>query len=104
MTAIFGDQNFLSLLCYLDDLLVFGKTEKEGPDRLEMVFSRLKDHNLKLSPKKYYFLRKTVKFLGYIVSESGSELSVVELMEEDGETPSPTKIFSWNGKLFFTFH
>ncbi len=38
MTSIFGDQNYLSLLCYLDDLLVFGKTEKEALDRLEMVF------------------------------------------------------------------
>ncbi|KAJ8011672.1 hypothetical protein DPEC_G00060680 [Dallia pectoralis] len=27
MTSIFGDQNFLSLLCYLDDLLVFAPTE-----------------------------------------------------------------------------
>ena len=51
MTSIFGDQNYLSLLCYLDDLLVFGKTEQEALDCLEMVFSRLKEHNLKLAQK-----------------------------------------------------
>lgn len=104
MTSIFSDQNYLSPLCYLDDLLVFG----EALDRLEMVFSRLTDHNLKLSQKKCYFLRKTVKFLGHIVSKSGittdpakvsafSELRVMDLMEGDGKTPSPTKIKSFLG-------
>ncbi len=115
MTAIFGDQNYLSLLCYLDDLLVFGKTEKEALDRIKMVFSRLREHNLKLSQKKCYFLRKTVKFLGHIVSESGiatdpmkvsaiSEFRVVDLMEEDGKTPSPTKIKSFLGMANYYSH
>lgn len=71
MLTVFGDQNFLSILCYLDDLLVFGKTEQESLDRLEMVFRRLQDHNLKLAPSKCRFLRKSVKFLGHIVSEEG---------------------------------
>lgn len=38
MASIFGDQNFLSLLCYLDDLMVFGPDEKTALDQLEMVF------------------------------------------------------------------
>ena len=41
MLTIFGDQNFLSLLCYLDDLMVFAKTEEKSLQRLEMVFKRL---------------------------------------------------------------
>ncbi|KAK3521121.1 hypothetical protein QTP86_021290, partial [Hemibagrus guttatus] len=115
MTAIFGDQNYLSLLCYLDDLLVFGKTEEEALDRLEMVFSRLRGHNLKLSQKKCYLMRKTVKFLGHIVSENGiatdptkvsviSEFKVVDLMEEDGKTPSPIKIRSFLGMANYYSH
>lgn len=36
-----------------------------------MVFSGLFGHNLKLSLKRYYFLRKSVKFLGHIVDEIG---------------------------------
>lgn len=30
MLNIFGDQNFLSLLCYLDDMLVFALSEEVG--------------------------------------------------------------------------
>lgn len=38
MLNIFGDQNFLSLLCYLDDVLVFASTEDLALQRLDMVF------------------------------------------------------------------
>uniref|UniRef100_H3AT95 ribonuclease H n=1 Tax=Latimeria chalumnae TaxID=7897 RepID=H3AT95_LATCH len=69
MTSIFGDQNFFSVLCYLDDLLVFAPTEEEALNRLEMVFSRLSAHDLKLAPKKCCFLRQVMKFLGHVISQ-----------------------------------
>lgn len=40
MLSIFGDLNFSSLLCYLDDLLVFAQSERQALDRLELVFQR----------------------------------------------------------------
>ena len=42
MMAIFSDQNFLCLLCYLEDILVFAPNEQLVLQRLEMVFERLK--------------------------------------------------------------
>lgn len=115
MLTVFGDQNFLGLLCYLDDLLVFGKTEEESLERLEMVFRRLKDHNLKLSPSKCRFLRKSVKFLGHIVSEEGVasdpakidaivNVSEKDLMESDCVTPSESKIRSFLGMVVYYQH
>uniref|UniRef100_A0A3B5QIP4 Gypsy retrotransposon integrase-like protein 1 n=1 Tax=Xiphophorus maculatus TaxID=8083 RepID=A0A3B5QIP4_XIPMA len=115
MLTIFGDQNFLSLLCYLDDLLVFGKSEGESLQRLEMVFQRLREHNLKLSPSKCQFLRKSVKFLGHIVTRDGIAtnpdkvqaivgVSEADLMEPDGTTPSPKKIRSFLGMVVYYQH
>ncbi|KAJ8388187.1 hypothetical protein AAFF_G00136530 [Aldrovandia affinis] len=69
MMSIFGDQNFLSLLCYLDDVLVFALDEQLALQRLEMVFERLKAHNL--SQKKYHFMMPSMRFLGHIVSKDG---------------------------------
>lgn len=115
MLAIFGDQNFLSLLCYLDDLLVFARSEEESLTRLEMVFQRLKDNNLKLSPSKCQFLRRSVKFLGHVVSQHGIsrdpdkveaivKVTEANLMEIDGVTPSPSKIRSFLGMVIYYQH
>ena len=115
MTSIFGDQNYLSLLCYLDDLLVFAPNEETALLRLEMVFSRLRGHNLKLAPKKCFFLRRSVKFLGHIVDEAGvstdpskveniAKMTSADLMEPDGVTPSQKSIRSFLGMVNYYQH
>lgn len=115
MTSIFGDQNYLSLLCYLDDLLVFAPDENTALKRIEMVFSRLRSHNLKLSPKKCFFLRRSVKFLGHVIDENGvstdpskvesiSNMSCADLMEPDGVTPSPKRLRSFLGMVNYYQH
>lgn len=67
MMSIFGDENFTSLLCYLDDLMVYAPSEQAALERLQMVFSGLAANNLKLSPKKCHFFRRSVKFLGHMI-------------------------------------
>ena len=115
MTSIFGDQNYLSLLCYLDDLLVFAPDEETALQRLEMVFSRLRSHNLKLAPKKCFFLRKSVRFLGHMVDESGvstdpskidgiAKVTSADLMETDGMTPSARRVRSFLGMINYYQH
>lgn len=112
MMSIFGDQNFLSLLCYLDDILVFAPNEQVALQRLEMVFERLKAHNLRLAPKKCHFMRSSVKFLGHIVTKEGistdpekvraiMDLSENDLMVENTSVPSPSKIRSFLGMVGF---
>ena len=39
-------------LIYLDDIIIFSSTFEEHLERLQAVFARLKDHNLKLKPVK----------------------------------------------------
>ncbi|KAL1278977.1 hypothetical protein QQF64_025650 [Cirrhinus molitorella] len=115
MMSIFGDENFTSLLCYLDDLMVFAPSEQIALERLKLVFSRLSKHNLKLAPKKCTFLRRSVKFLGHVVTENGvqtnpekvkviNDVQTVDLMEGDGITPSPKKIRSFLGMILYYQH
>ncbi len=115
MMSIFGDENFTSLLCYLDDLMVFAPSERVALDRLELVFSRLSKHNLKLAPKKCMFLRRSVRFLGHIVTGNGvqtdpekvkviSDIQTADLMEADGITPSQKKIRSFLGMILYYQH
>lgn len=58
-------------LCYLDDIMVYGKTIEEETDRLRTVLSRLSDHGLKLEIRKCAFFQKEVRYLGFKVSEEG---------------------------------
>ena len=58
-------------LIYLDDVIIFSPTVEEHLERLEAVFSRLKQHNLKLKPSKCEFLKCEVTYLGHVVSEAG---------------------------------
>lgn len=113
--SIFGDENFTSLLCYLDDLMIFAPNEQVALERLELVFSRLSRHNLKLAPKKCMFLRISVKFLGHVVTEDGvqtdpgkvkviSDVQTVDLMETDGVTPSQKEIRSFLGMVLYYQH
>lgn len=69
--SIFGNQNFTSLLCDLDDLMVYGPSEHVALERLQMVLPRLAANNLKLLPKKCHFLRRSVRFLGHVICEDG---------------------------------
>lgn len=112
MLGIFGDQNFLSLLCYLDNVLVFAPNEELGLKRLELVFERLKSHNLKLAPRKCHFMQRSVKFLGHVVSEAGVasdpdkikviiEMTESDLMDEKTGAPSQQKIRSFLGMVVY---
>ena len=63
--------NFEICLIYLDDIIVYSKTITEHVERLEILFQRLRSHNLKLKPSKCRILRESLVFLGHTVSASG---------------------------------
>ena len=58
-------------MIYIDDIVVYSKTERQHTDHLKIVFDRLRQYNLTLNPSKCVFGLRQVKFLGYIVSSQG---------------------------------
>lgn len=71
MEKTLGDMNFLEVLVYLDDLIVFGRTLEEHNQRLLKVLDRLREEGLKLSLDKCQFCRTSVTYVGHIVSQDG---------------------------------
>ncbi len=66
-----GDMNFLEVLVYLDDLIIFGRTIEEHEERLLKVLDRLREEGLKLSLDKCQFCRTSVTYVGHVVSQEG---------------------------------
>ena len=57
MEQYLGDQQFVTLLLYLDDICIFAPDVSTMLDWIKLVFSELKALNLKIKPKKCYFFR-----------------------------------------------
>ena len=71
MEMCLGDQQYLTLLFYLDDICVFSSSIDEMLNRVEMVLKHLQDFNLKIKPKKSFFFQSKVLFLGHTLSKEG---------------------------------
>jgi len=71
MDTVLMGLNFDICLAYLDDIIVFSRDPESHLERLEKLFLRLRESNLKLKPTKCALMQKCVSFLGYTVSESG---------------------------------
>jgi len=44
-------------VCYLDDVIIFGKTQKVLLDRLDLILKRLHEFGLKVKPSKCVLFR-----------------------------------------------
>ena len=71
MQMCIGNQQYITLLFYLDDICVFAETADQMLDRIQFTFGRLKEFNLKIKPKKSFFFQAEVNFLGHILSKKG---------------------------------
>ena len=58
---------------YLDDIIIFSKTEEEHLQHLEEIFIRLRKFGLKMKREKCSIFKKHIQYLGHLVSEDGFE-------------------------------
>ena len=54
-----------------DDILVFGKTQKEHDTNLRNVFQRLREKHLTLNASKCKYNKSTLEFFGHVFSKGG---------------------------------
>jgi len=70
-TTVLG--TLIGIICelYIDDLIIFGKTEEEFLINLEKVLMRLQDKNITCNPDKCRFGMETVEYLGRTIDRDG---------------------------------
>ena len=69
VNEVLTDCNFA--VGYLDDIIIFSKTEEEHLQHLEEIFERLRKAGLKLNLQKCSFFKKHIQFLGHLISDEG---------------------------------
>ncbi len=60
---------------YIDDMLVYGRTEEEFLVNLEKVLERLKEFNITVNPDKCKLGLTEVEFVGHVLNKDGSFMS-----------------------------
>ena len=71
MDMVLAGLKWVECMVYIDDIIIFSKDKEEHLKRLEHVFQRLIEYNLKIKPSKCQFAFEVLPFLGHVVSKDG---------------------------------
>jgi hypothetical protein len=84
--------NWKTVLVFLVDILVLGKTFDDHLQNLEEALQRLRKYGLKLKPKKCIFFQHEVEFLGRIASNDILSMAEKDIkVVQNWETPQCSK-------------
>jgi len=99
MNHVFSDMIDLGLLVYMDDFLIYAKTEEEHDQRVKEVLRRLRENRLAVSPDKCVWKTQEVEFLGYVIGRDGIKMAKgkVEAVLEWKTPASLTEVQSFLG-------
>ena len=81
-------QGIPNVFCFIDDLLIFSRNEKEHFRHLQLVFERLSQYGLILNRDKCIFKVPEIDFLGHRISHKGV-LPLVQKVEAIQNFPMP---------------
>ena len=73
---------------YLDDIIIYSRSEKEHLEHLEEIFTRLKTAELKLKLEKCCFFKKHIQYLGHLISADGIQ-PLPEKLQSIAKMPAP---------------
>ena len=80
------------VVIFIDDILIFSKTEEEHEEHLRLVLQRLREHQLYAKFSKCEFWIDEVPFLGHVISQGGIAVDPSKVKDVlKWETPQTVK-------------
>lgn len=104
MNNLFKDVLDKFVIVYLDDILIYSRTEEEHLEHLQYVLDLLRKNKFYCKRKKCDFMKARIKFVGHVVSKEGLETDP-DKVEKVVNWPRPdnvTKVREFIG--FSQFH
>jgi hypothetical protein len=89
MNKVFMEYLDKFVVVFIDDILVYSRSEEESEDHIRIVLQKLRDHRLYAKRSKCEFWLKQVAFLGHIISKGGIAMDPSKI--ED--------VLSWNAPM-----
>jgi len=69
------------MVVYLDDILIFTRTEEKHVKAIRQVLQVLQKHKLFFCPKKYEFCKERIEYLGLVILENKVSMDPVKVAE-----------------------
>ncbi|CEL54631.1 hypothetical protein RSOLAG1IB_11721 [Rhizoctonia solani AG-1 IB] len=91
MNEVFQDLLDVSVIIYLDDILIFSQNPEEHESHVKEVLRRLMEMQLFCKGSKCEFHQTTVEYLGIIVLDKGFSLDKLKIQAVQ-EWPTPTTV------------
>ena len=92
MNKVFMEYLDRFVVVFIDDILVFSKTEKEHEQHLRMVLDKLREHQLYAKFSKCEFWLREVGFLGHVMTEEGLPVDPAKIAAvTEWQSPSNVK-------------
>ena len=103
MQNCLGELNLTYALIYLDNVIVFYRTEEEHLHCLQVVLAHFLEHGLKLKPSKCHFLQDEITFLGHEISADRMKPGMANLkaIAEMAPPKTYTEIRRFTGMMGF---
>ena len=89
INEVLTDCNFA--MGYLDDIIIFSKTEEEHLQYIEEIFNHLMRAGLTLKLQKCSFFKKHIQYLGHLISDEGIQ-PLPEKLESIAKMPTPQNV------------
>ncbi|MBW0571828.1 hypothetical protein O181_111543 [Austropuccinia psidii MF-1] len=78
---IFADFLDIFVVVYLDDIMVFSRSEEENVKHVTSVLQRLRENNLFAKASRFVFHASSVEYLGYVISSDGLKMDFSKVQQ-----------------------
>jgi hypothetical protein len=92
MRRVFRDKLNRGVYVFVDDIMVYSRTEEEHIKLIDWVLSRLEAEGYYAHPGKCIFLQSEVNFLGHVVGREGVSMQQHKVMHVR-DWPTPQSVF-----------